>query len=144
MRTKTFVGRICCARPFLPAAAVLLSAASFAAGTWTPDLRAISALEAQIRTPAGAPEPIGPMADYARFYVGVTIGGRRMIRGELVHAPRECPQPVRDVGVFCAYQAGIHLNEEFPSILDGGCGIVNLLYDPAARRIVWIRCNGVA
>ncbi|MGA7713654.1 MAG: hypothetical protein WCA81_17280 [Rhizomicrobium sp.] len=67
-----------------------------------------------------------------------------MVRGELVQAPRECSVPHHDIGVLCDYRAGLYVNEPLPSILDGGCGIVNLLYDPAAGQMVWLRCNGIA
>ena len=124
--------------------ALLFSGSSDAAGIWAPDVRMIAALEPQIRTPANAPEAIGPIDSYARFYIGVTIKGRRMIRGELVQVARECSEPKHDVGLLCEYRAGLHVNEDLPSILDGGCAIVNLLYDPTANRIVWLHCNGVA
>lgn len=123
---------------------LLLFSPSLADGTWTPDARMLAALESQVRTPAGAPDSIHPMADYARFYLGVMIKGQRMVRGELVLAPRECSAPHRDVGLLCEYRAGLYVNQPLPSIFDGGCEIVNLLYDPAAGRIVWLRCNGVA
>lgn len=32
--------------------------------------------------------------------------------------------------------------ERMPGAMDGGCSIINAVYDPSAQRIVGLRCNG--
>ena len=57
-----------------------------------------------------------------------------MIRGEFI-----VPTDDRKPGVYPVGRA-----EDFPSMFDGGCAVVNLLYDVAAKRITAIACNGYA
>jgi hypothetical protein len=56
-----------------------------------------------------------------------------MIRGELV--------------AFDPGQRGsVHITSEdkFPVIMDGGCGVVNFLYDVETAKFVSMGCNGLA
>jgi hypothetical protein len=113
----------------------LIARAALSAGlAWTPDTGTITKLESIIRIPSNSWRAPTPVANYARYYAGVTIKGRPVIRGEFV-IPLPPDKP-----------AGIYIGAEsdFPGIMDGGCGVVNLLYDVKAARIVWIRCNGYA
>ncbi|WP_298164207.1 hypothetical protein [Novosphingobium sp.] len=34
--------------------------------------------------------------------------------------------------------------QDLPLVMDGGCGIVNVIYDPLAKRVDETFCNGVA
>jgi hypothetical protein len=99
---------------------------------WSPTQADIMRLENGLKLPM-APSPSGPLKDYARYYAGIVQNGHRMIRGELV--------------AFDAAQRGhVHITTEdkFPVIMDGGCGVVNLLYDVETGKTVSIGCNGLA
>ena len=99
---------------------------------WTPTRADIARLENGLILPT-VPTPSGPLKEYARYYVGIIRNGRRMIRGELV--------------AFDPAQRGsVHITTEdrFPVIMDGGCGVVNFLYDVETAKVVSIGCNGLA
>ena len=118
---KSFALSICLA---------LASTVSYGAGspTWKPDPKLIAKLEALIKIPGEAGYTPIPLSKYARYYAGVTVNGRRMIRGELV---LDDPDG-KVLGIFVVPEA------KFPPVADGGCDIVNLQYDVATARIVWI------
>jgi hypothetical protein len=115
----------------------LTMAASFAALAsdtgWTPNAKDIARLESVLdlsrAQQLGGPPP-EKLAKYARFYAGVVVHDHKMIRGVLLLAPRTRIEIVPEKGL--------------PAIMDGGCGIINLLYDPKSARVVWITCNGLA
>jgi hypothetical protein len=110
------------------------SALQAAGQSWTPDAKIISTLESVVKVPGGYDRPPLPLKSYARFYAGSTIKGRRVVRGEYVLSD-DWGKP-----------AGIHISkeEDFPAIMDGGCCIVNLVFDVKAGKIAWIECNGIA
>src|SRR5471032_79553 len=93
----------------------------------------IAKLESIVRIPAGPGSAPIPLAQYQRYYTGIVVHGRRMISGEFVVFGGQKP------GIF-----PVGREEDFPGIMDGGCGVVHLLYDIAAKRITEIGCNGVA
>ncbi len=105
-----------------------------AEGSWTPTRSDIAHLEQGLELPL-VPTPSGPLKDYERFYAGITQNGHRMIRGELVA-----------LGVMPQERGQVHITSEdkFPVVMDGGCGIVNLLYDVESAKVVHIGCNGLA
>jgi hypothetical protein len=113
--------------------AIFLVQPLFAAdGTWTPTQADVARLENGLKLPI-APTPSGPLKDYARYYAGILKNGHRMIRGELV--------------AFDPGQRGsVHITSEdkFPVIMDGGCGVVNFLYDVQTAKFVSMGCNGLA
>jgi len=102
---------------------------------WTLDHKTIAILESVAKVPGGYGHAPIPLEKYARYYVGVVINGRRMIRGEF-----DFPNGPdgRRAGVYIVGESGL------PHTLDGGCSIVNLIYDPEAHKMVSIVCNGVA
>ncbi|HXC57190.1 MAG TPA: hypothetical protein VNU97_17955 [Rhizomicrobium sp.] len=116
--------------------AIVISFAVAASGVeWTPDAKDIGKLESILRlskaeliTPGT--KPPAPLAKYARFYAGITVSGHRRIRGALLLAT---PPGMRVVP-----------EKDLPRIMDGGCGIIYLLYDPETARVIWVRCNGLA
>jgi hypothetical protein len=116
-------------------ALVAVATGAQAAG-YTPDAATIAKLEASI-TPGRVPGrgTIQPVASYARYYAGTVIGGEPMIVGEFV----------MPVGARPA--AGIYMvanEQQMPSIFDGGCTVVHVLYDARQSRLVFARCQGVA
>ncbi len=43
--------------------------------------------------------------------------------------------------------AGIYIvssKREFPTIFDGGCSVMHVVYDVEAGRVVSLQCNGIA
>ena len=116
--------------------AMVISFAVRASSTeWTPDAKDIGKLESVLKLSSAelispGSKPPAPLAKYARYYAGITVNGHRMIRGVLFFASPTGISVVRE--------------KDLPKIMDGGCGIINLLYDPEATRTVWISCNGLA
>jgi hypothetical protein len=105
--------------------------------TWTPDTAAIAKLESSIK-PGAIPRwgnghsPV--ITDYARYYTGATMNGESVILGEFV-----APSGSAYKGVYV-----VHSEVQFPMILDGGCGIVHVVYSVKAQKLVSVGCNGVA
>lgn len=50
----------------------------------------------------------------------------------------------RVIGEYRAGRGSIHFNKPSSVILDGGCGVVHIDYEPARKRIISVACNGVA
>lgn len=114
-------------RAYLTAIVLLLSAcapgtravADYEAGG--PSEAVIADLEAQVVMPKGAE----PLATYLRtyFYDGTNVVGQYR---------RGPPSGIRSVAEAQAYW------------LDGGCGNVNVIYNPASKVVEGVACNGVA
>jgi hypothetical protein len=106
---------------------------------WTPDAATISKLESNIK-PGDIPKlgsghrPI--VTEYARYYAPYMAGDHRMIRGELV---RPMGSNMKPAGIYV-----VDSEKDFPLIFDGGCSIVNLVYDVETARLVSLKCNGYA
>lgn len=71
------------------------------------------------------------VGQYKRYYAVTFLQGRRTIKGLFVRDDEPGVYPVAS-------------DAEFPAILDGGCGVVHVLYDVEAERILELHCNGVA
>ncbi|HEV2618682.1 MAG TPA: hypothetical protein VGU23_01965 [Acidobacteriaceae bacterium] len=105
---------------------------------WTPDAATIAKLEASIK-PGDIPRwgnahaPV--VADYAPYYSGTTETGERFILAEFVVADIDAVKP----GIYI-----VRDRKSFPEILDGGCGVVNIVYSVKSGRIVSLVCNGWA
>jgi hypothetical protein len=115
---------------------VFISLSGFASSqSWTPSVAEITKLESAIKLDKLAYWKIShlpPLVGYERYYAGSTLRGEKMIFGELV-APWDSKQ-----------KPGIHVvarKHDFPVIMDGGCGIINLVYSVKEQRIVSIQCN---
>ena len=89
-------------------------------------------LESLVRIPAD-PHRRTPLTvgQYKRYYTVTFVKGRRMIWGYFVLSDKP--------GI---YHVASRYN--FPMINDGGCGVVQVLYDVEAKRIDVLACNGVA
>ena len=116
------------------AAGLLVQPLHASGATWTPTRADVARIEAGLKLPT-VPTPSGPLKDYERYYAGIVQNGHRMIRAEFVA-----------LGVDPQARGQVHITSEdkFPVIMDGGCGIVSLLYDVEAGRVVSIGCNGLA
>ena len=104
------------------------------------DAAIISKLESNIK-PSDIPLrylPAHPpiIAQYARYYFGYKADNHRMIRGELILPFRSKMKP-----------AGIYVvgsQREFPTIFDGGCAVIHVVYDVEAGHMISLQCNGDA
>ncbi len=119
--------------------AVTIVATLAATPSWTPDRATIDKLEASPRLNdllkfSNGRQPI--VAEYERYYYPYLVDGHRMIRGEFVVPFGSKMKPA---GVYI-----VSSEKEFPIIFDGGCGIVNLVYDVEKAQLVSLACNGLA
>ena len=110
----------------------LLSVSAWAAA---PQVRALSLddirrVESLVKMPPGAKS----IASYNRFYAIKVENGREMIWGTFLLDTLRPPPPA------------VHIvaPEEMPVIQDGGCSVVNLLYDIREAKITAAFCNGLA
>lgn len=86
----------------------------------------IQALEREISMPAGA----RPVSTYDRYYAAVSQDGRRVIHG---------------IYFGNGGKTTIEASGRLPlSMLDGGCGVVNVYYDVESHKFIRVFCNGVA
>jgi hypothetical protein len=100
-------------------------------GPWTPTswveafTPAINRLETRLALPQGA----DPMDSYARAW---------WMEGHLLHGLMVQPSMVQGL------QAGRTLLPGAPpyDVLDGGCGVIRLVYNPTVRRLETLACNG--
>lgn len=118
-----------------------------------------AALSPRARRGGGSPSPI---AEYARYYRVVEIDGRAIVeavfappiepqpshwrtsryRGDSAKDLEPAPQPSEDA--LGRGRRGIHIDEPFPNIFDGGCSVVTLSFDYDSRQLLNASCNGVA
>lgn len=118
----------------------LLTSAMGCAQHWTPDAATIHKVESDIQT-SDIPLPYSSghrpvIAQYARYYSAYRANGHRMITGELVLPSGTKMKP-----------AGIYMvvsKVQFPTIFDGGCAVMNVVYDVDAGHVVSLKCNGFA
>ena len=90
---------------------------------WTLDGSIIEQLEARVVMPADAK----PIDNFTRYYVPGYDHGRRVVYGFLKEGGDK----------------RIHLSNG-PVIVDGGCSVVNLVFDVAEGQVTSIKCNGLA
>lgn len=91
-----------------------------------PTMQAVAQLERGLILPKDA----YPLTAYTRHYATVRHGGRIMVRGVFVGGP---PKVVIEKS-----------ESDLPGIFDGGCHVVNILYDMKSLKIVQVFCNGYA
>ena len=95
--------------------------------------RLMDEIEAGLAMPEGAK----PLNRYKRSYAFTREtpdddqGARERVIGVFVTSPEPGRQWVED-------------EARLPRLLDGGCRMVRLVFDPAAGKIDWIACNGEA
>lgn len=122
---------------------------------WTPGKATLDKLDFASRNAAqwhGSPPDF---TKYDRYYEGVTIKGRRMVRAEFSTVPgtpvdcrpmttgngHSVPLCIVDHSHDRAPEVHIVPEDQFPRIKGGGCSDVNMLYDVDADRMVEFRCN---
>jgi len=114
--------------------AIGLVSSADAVADWMPDVELIAKLERAIRIPNVYGRP-PQLADYARYYTGTVLKGRKMIEGMLLLP--DAASAKRGVYIRSAEQMPL-------GISDGGCTEVRLLYDVTTAKVLTIQCNGVA
>jgi hypothetical protein len=107
------------------------------AQSWTPSDADIAKLEAGIKlnTLSGWNARLPPVSGYTRYYAGSAMNDVQVIFGELV------------MPLGSGYKPGIHIvgnKRAFPTIYDGGCAVINLVYSLKQQKILSIECNGFA
>ena len=102
---------------------------------WTPSQTQVARLETLVK-PKGLTRKIRALGEYDRAYAGTTVSGRKIVEGRwALHGwTGAIPAPNPKIVSFDA----------LPDILDGGCGVVTVMYDVATDKIVLLQCNGVA
>jgi hypothetical protein len=123
---------------------------------WKPGQKTLAKLDFAFRNDAqwhGSPPDF---AKYDRYYEGVTVKGRRMVRAEfstIPGTPINCRPAVIENGhsipQICLIDHShdrtpeVHIvpEDQFPSVKGGGCSFVNMLYDVDADRMAEFWCN---
>jgi hypothetical protein len=105
-------------------------------GYWLPnpaDVRNIERLIRHMPKPANGDAVADPIAQYARYYTGATLNGRKVIFGIFVSK-----DPKR-------YPPGVHIvtRENVPSVAGGMCTQLNLWYDVAEKQVKSFHCYGL-
>ena len=93
----------------------------------------IAQIEQRVQLPAGAER----LARYARYYA---INGNRVVATYTTFVD---PQ-VEHVSLATGHTRWIDDYRRMPLISDGGCSVVNVLYDPSKQKVEHVFCNGVA
>lgn len=107
-------------------ALLLLSGCAIAGeAAWTPSPTLVAEVEAHLTLPVGSQ----PISSYSRYYYGRFEQGRRVLVGEFLLGDSS-------VGIHIVSPAAA------PKVLDGGCSVVNLTYDPAQKKVTSLFCNG--
>lgn len=86
-------------------------------------------VEQRVRLPDGSQ----PLNEYARYYA---IDGQ----GRVVAIYTTFVEPDLPAG----QRRWVGDQSKLPGISDGGCGVVNVLFNPATRKVEEAFCNGVA
>jgi hypothetical protein len=134
-------------------AVVLLLLAFYTFVRQAPERSDVDRLEAQLtrQQVAGAYQGTPPIGGYVRYYANARPKGWSDLpftaRGPIARFPRDRRLIVGvlvDPSGWPHARPGIHrvrLNR-LPSIGDGGCGVVNVVYDPKDDALLGAWCNG--
>ena len=114
--------------------AMSLIGSAYAFADWAPDVQLIAKLENAIRIPNVYGRP-PQLAEYARYYTGTVVKGRRAVKGVFLLRGAASAKP--GIYIRSAKQMPLGIN-------DGGCTEVQLLYDVTAAKVLTIQCNGLA
>jgi hypothetical protein len=115
-----------------PIAVLLLSACSTAEERQHSQL--MDQIEKQVRMPAGS----RPLAEYARYYAFDK-------RGRVVAIYTTLREPsYESLNLPAGQRRWVSHEDRLPGISDGGCGVVEVLFDPATEQVTRAECNGLA
>jgi hypothetical protein len=99
---------------------------------WTPTLADVASVEATLSMPQGA----ASLKQYIRYYAGTLEKGHRVLLGHFELGPTYNGAD-GDVRV-------VKSKNDLPVVFDGGCSIIFFRYDITEKRVVNLRCNGIA
>ena len=116
----------------LTIAVLLLSACSTAEERQ--HLRLMEQIEKQVRMPTGS----RPLAHYARYYAFDQHGRVSAIYTTFLEPDYE------SLDLPLGQRRWVSDERKLPGISDGGCGVVEVLFDPATGEIERAECNGLA
>ena len=119
--------------------------------------RLTDTIEARVKLPQGA----GRLSDYARYYafdeqgmvLGVYVPGYEWpdtdaTCGEILEdlSIREVPCPAEPKGdnLLAGQRGWVDSKYKLPMVMDGGCSVVTVVYDPKSNRVKNVECNGGA
>jgi hypothetical protein len=108
-----------------------------------PSSRDVQQLETTIVLPSGAK----PLHSYLRTYwLMRSSAAGEMKRGcsnDLAIPPNAAYPLVRGrfVTDVISHRTGVRLSRRAPGACDGGCRVVEVIYDPRLRRVLGVRCN---
>jgi len=113
-------------------AASLLSACSTAEERQ--HFRLMDQIERQVQLPAGS----RPLAKYARYYAFDK-------RGRVVAIYTTYLEPdYKSLNLPAGHRRWVSEEGKLPAISDGGCGVVEVHFDPATNEVIGTACNGLA
>jgi hypothetical protein len=95
--------------------------------------RTMDQIEQQVRLPADA---LG-LDKYARYYA---VDGKRVVGTYITNVD---PQN-RYYDLPIGKRRWLDDHRSLPGISDGGCSVVNVVYDPAIKKVEQAFCNGLA
>lgn len=95
-----------------------------------------------IENTVAMPEGAAPLDKYHRYYIASELEGRDIIMAQYHLGDHYLTRSTEIKGLDQAYRVTDPLG--IPFIRDGGCGVVNLIYDIELKAIVSVDCNGSA
>ena len=105
---------------------------------WQPDESTASRMEAALRDYLHRAYPTLPdLSRYSRYYRGVTVNGRQVIRGRILMFSSADRSAARAPGMHLERDAA-----DEPIFFDGGCDNISAAYDTGAARITALSCDG--
>ncbi|GAA3888024.1 hypothetical protein GCM10022276_03920 [Sphingomonas limnosediminicola] len=91
-------------------------------------------IEKKVRMPAGS----RPLAEYARYYAFDK-------RGHVIAVYTTFLEPsYTSLNLPAGHRRCVSDEGKLPSISDGGCGVVEVRFDPTAEEVLGVACNGLA
>ncbi len=90
-------------------------------------------IERRVKLPAEASN----LNEYARYYAS---DGNRVVGTFIELVDPENPYYDLPIG----QRRWIENHRDLPAIFDGGCSVVNILFNPATQRVEQAFCNGLA
>jgi hypothetical protein len=106
------------------------SARASVAAHWRPTTKEIQTLERKVSLPNGA----DPLDSYQRYYAGENDRAGKVIHG-------------RYVGLTTLPRKGfisVVSPSKLPTIADGGCGVIDVIYSVPRSAVMSVACNGEA
>jgi len=140
---------------FYVAMALLLTACA------TPEQQGRDLLTDRIEDGVKLPEGARPLAKYARYYAfdenGLVVGvyvpgyvapnpddGCEELLDDFTTRTVPCPSEAYGDRVLAGQRAWVGGKDKLPLIMDGGCSVITVIYDPKAGEVKSTYCNGQA